>query len=308
MVETIVIVVICCIVAVVALSFASAILKRRKKQKASAKAAQKAEPSGESKPQEAESHEPEQFKITKKARLSRISRKALKSDSRTVGTPTIEPVYARTPDAPEASGEVVVDQHLSVESEQFLQAVGGANTDGRQVVSLGELKKEQLAASTGEQASQANGEPQEEAWSSGQGLKKDLWSSMNARDLNISPIVNDDFYGHFTGNYTGIKVGAEVKQPVETRKDQKPKQPTDSNFTPVPPTAGWQDLSGGVAPLCDGFMGSSPFFGDSPFGRPVMPSQTASSKKQKFDLGEAVVAEAILNRKGKPLKKDKPDK
>ena len=80
----------------------------------------------------------DQFKVTKLGRFSRISKKALTSDSRTA---TVERVYEKTPDK-EPEDQIINPMPLSQESEELIDSLNQIDKTESGVVSIGELQKE----------------------------------------------------------------------------------------------------------------------------------------------------------------------
>ena len=88
-------------------------------------------------PQSEPQKKDESFRIARKSKNARVSKKALESDSRSA---KIERVFEREPDnQPEA--EVQVDE-LDEENEALVDAISSIESDGRKVVSIGELVRE----------------------------------------------------------------------------------------------------------------------------------------------------------------------
>ena len=79
----------------------------------------------------------DEFKVTKVGRFSRVSKKALESDSRTA---TIERVYEKTPEK-EPTDQFINPMSLSQESEELLDSINQLEKDDAKVVSIGELQK-----------------------------------------------------------------------------------------------------------------------------------------------------------------------
>ncbi len=293
----------------------------KKKDKSSAKQ--------QSKPTETAKPKPDEFKISKKSRLSKVSKKALKVDSRSA---TVEPVFARTPPSAQTtqSKDIEVDQRLTAESEKFIEQFGSAKTGERKVVSFADIKKEQAAAAASAKTAPKEADTlaiddYEKEWSSGQTLQQNLWSSTQARNFT-EHIKPDDFYGHFTGSYSGIKVGAgeaslpsgaQAEAPEEAAfaetaatpnsvpklGDNEPLRTNVPIFRP-PNFNGNKSRFGGFDDSMDNpFMPRSPL--DSPFGNPLV---NQPQKKSEYDISQAVIGEAILNRKGKNLAKSSKNK
>ena len=106
--------------------------KKAKPQKTSKPAEQ---PKAEEKPAEPD----RSFKIAKKSRLSRVSKKALETNARTA---RVEKVFERTPPMPSTQQTDVYVSPLDAQSEQLLQSLEGVETSGRKVVSFQELKNQ----------------------------------------------------------------------------------------------------------------------------------------------------------------------
>ena len=106
--------------------------KKTKPQKTSKPAEQ---PKAEEKPAEPD----RSFKIAKKSRLSRVSKKALETNARTA---RVEKVFERTPPMPSTQQTDVYVSPLDAQSEQLLQSLEGVETSGRKVVSFKELKSQ----------------------------------------------------------------------------------------------------------------------------------------------------------------------
>ncbi|MBQ8468254.1 MAG: hypothetical protein IJ542_00680 [Clostridia bacterium] len=88
-------------------------------------------------PNEPEKKEDNSFKVSRANKNSRVSRKALKNNSRTA---TIEKVYQREPETAEANSDVEIQLPTEYD-EDFTQAVSQVRSEGRKVVAIGDLIK-----------------------------------------------------------------------------------------------------------------------------------------------------------------------
>lgn len=79
----------------------------------------------------------DEFKVTKIGRFSRVSKKALSTDSRTA---TIERVYEKTPEK-EPTDQIINPMALSKESEELIDTINQIEKDDSKVISIGELQK-----------------------------------------------------------------------------------------------------------------------------------------------------------------------
>lgn len=213
------------------------------------------------------------FKVTKKERLTRVSKKALQTDSRTA---TVERVFAKTKEDENADGgEIQISQKLSREDEDLISAIEQINTEERKVVSLDELKKQ---SEVNKAVDLAQEKLEAEGIKTIDGENKKRTSSGRA--------------GEVTGEYSGISIGrkgtsfspkkTDATQKVEKKDDDDDELDFDNLF---------KNRSPFMDPEFNPFRNRNRFFGH--------PEPVEKEKPKKFDLGDAVQAEAILNPKFK---------
>ena len=164
---------------IIALCKAGMFKKRKKPEQ------KKVEKPKESKPEEVKKEEQpakdRSFNIVKKSRLSRISKKALSTDSR---TGTVERVFALTPEAPKQE-HVYIDS-LEQQNEELLQAVKDVDTEGKKVVSITELKQ-----------------------------KAEHQTAVEECDTNETVVAEKTDAGFVSGNYWGVHIGSSKRPSVE---------------------------------------------------------------------------------------------
>ncbi len=247
----------------------------------------------ESKPQEKSKAEQDTgFKISKKERLTKINKKALETDSRTA---TVERVYAKTPDKEQDDKPVIeINQRLSPADEDLVSAISQINTEERKVVSLGELKKQKQAMEQHEAEVKA---AEEKLKAEGMPIKEGKRMSTGRA-------------GEVTGLYSGISIGGKSNKKEETKSQTSEIPETDKKKTLEQEI---DDDFFGNSPFSDMPFGGNPFnspFGRSPFDDDFNPFNRNRTKpepqhKKKFDIVDAVQAEAILNPKFKDKNKKK---
>lgn len=121
-----------CLVAV----FVGILLVKRKKMA-------KAKPDATTQPEPIKKDE--DFKIARKSKTARVSKKALESDSRSA---RVERVFERESDN-QAEAEVQVDD-LDKDSKALVDAISTVASEGRKVVSIGELARQAKIDETGD--------------------------------------------------------------------------------------------------------------------------------------------------------------
>ena len=168
-----------CLGIIIALCQAGMFKKRKKPEQ------KKVEKPKETKPEEVKKEEQpakdRSFNIVKKSRLSRISKKALSTDSR---TGTVERVFALTPEVPQEE-HVYIDS-LEQQNEELLQAVKDVDTEGKKVVSITELKQ-----------------------------KAEQQTAVEECDTNETVVAEKTDAGFVSGNYFGVHIGSSKRARVE---------------------------------------------------------------------------------------------
>ena len=175
--------------ACVALFFA--LLKGKKQPKA--KNEKPAEPKKESPKEEKPQELDRSFKIAKKERLSRVSKKALETNARTA---TIEKVFERTPPMPSQTDADVYVEKLDPASEELLKTLQNVDSSNRKVVSFKELKDQAKILSASD-----NNDIQEE--------------------YSSAKYISRSSAGAIQGNYTGVHLGRARPSKQSERLDIK---------------------------------------------------------------------------------------
>ena len=185
--------------------------KSAKKSEPKAQLAKKSEPKAkpakknEAKPQQPKAEEPKKeekpekdrsFNIVKKSRLSRVSKKALSTNSR---TGTVERVFERTPEAPKE--EPVIIDVLEQHNEDLLQSVKDVEIEGKKVVSITELM--QKAEEKVESA---------------------------AVEKYSEPVKEKTDAGFVSGDYFGIHIGSSKRQPIIKAEKDEPIEPVSEKI------------------------------------------------------------------------------
>jgi len=155
------------------------------------KKSKKAEPAQEKKVEE--KPKDTTFKISKKERVTKISKKSIEADSRTA---TVERVFERTPEQPE-SVNTNIEIPLSPEAEAYERELSKVKADDRKVVSFGELQKqaEEMEKNEAERIAE------EERLATELSIKP---RAHYARDYSSLERYNPEY---LLGEYTGFGVG-----------------------------------------------------------------------------------------------------
>ena len=187
-----------CILLSLFVLYKSGLFKKKKSKK------KKAEKPSESKPVKKEEPKPEpadrSFKIQKKSKLSRISKKALQTNAR---TGTVERVFERTPSMPETQEQDVYVDVLKQEDEELIETIKDIEVGDKKIITLRELRQK-VAEAKKEQ-------PQDEI--PVQEKKEKLISQGKA--------------GEVTGEYVGVHLGS--CKPTEDKKPSNPEEPRSTN-------------------------------------------------------------------------------
>lgn len=231
--------------------------------------AKQEKPKEEPKKEEEKKTEPDRsFKIVKKSRLSRVSKKALETNARTA---TIEKVFERTPPMPTQTNQDIYVEPLEPASQQLLDALEGVDAQNRKVVSIGELKR---------QAGQS---------------AQDIYTSYYpdpTEEYSSEKYLSKGRAGEVTGEYTGIHLGSGKRSYTNPKAvpDFDKAKLTDDNVMDIEQLLG-KDAVDKSAPWG---MQRNPFMRQPEF------YQEQSS--DDIDFSDVVVAEALLNPKFKQKK------
>lgn len=242
----------------------SKLLKKKKKAKKATK--EQAPEQKKEEPKEEPKPEPDRsFKIAKKSRLSRVSKKALETNSRTA---TVEKVFERTPPMPSSTQTDVYVEPLEPESQQLLDSLSSVETTDRKVISVKELKQ--------------HIQPKDKS------PNTDYYPS-DEEEYSSARYISSGRAGEITGQYTGIHLGS--SKPQTTKPQHKG---TLDNTVVVDDD---EDID--FEKLFDsGMFGSSSFTAMERNGFKNL-EQPKPDKSDDIDFNDMVVAEAMLNPKYK---------
>ncbi len=259
-----------CVVGSLIALIKAGLFKRKKKAKKQEEPA-KAKPD---QPKTEEKKEPKEnldrsFKIARKSKLSRVSKKALETNARTA---TIERVFERTPFVPQESNKDVYVQPLEAQTEEFYQAVKELDAEGRKIVSLGELKKQTEKAE--------------------QNIIEEV-DENNPEEYSSIKYLSSGRAGEITGEYSGVHLGRPKPSGSEPNKQNFAK---DNNFESN------EDVEQEIQKIINRSKRTPKGFGSN-FGYLEEPEIPEQKDNDDIDFSDAVVAEAILNPKYKQISK-----
>lgn len=244
----------------------SKLLKKKKKSKKTTKEQSSVPKKEEPKKEEPKPEPDRSFKIAKKSRLSRVSKKALETNSRTA---TVEKVFERTPPMPTDIQTDVYVEPLEPESQQLLDALSGVEASNRKVISVKELKQRIKPAES---------------------LQNTDYYPSDDEEYSSAKYISSGRAGEITGQYTGIHLGS------AKHKSSKP-QPKGFGDSKVLVDDEDDDID--FEKLFDnGMFGSNSFSAIERGGFKNL-EQPKPDKSDDIDFNDMVVAEAMLNPKYK---------